>query len=140
MGALALAAGVGVGNKRPLVDRLQDVDEGVVDDAIPVRGGADLPGLRLADNEGAIGPGPVGLRGQLLVQLPQFGFEVEVEGGHAGPKAFALAGLLGGTQERLERDDLRPEVAVPFHALPPLLLSQPPTSLPTSSIAFVAKR
>ena len=36
-------------------------------------------------------------------------------------------------------DDLRPQAAVPFHALPPLVLSQPPTSLPISSIAFVAK-
>jgi hypothetical protein len=56
----------------------------------------------------------------------------------AGPKALALASLFGGTHQRRERDDLRPEVAVPFHALPPLLLSQPPTSLPISSIAFMA--
>src|SRR5262245_17463663 len=139
VGALALAAGVGIANERPLVDRLQDVDDGVVDDPIPVRGGPDLSGFRLADDEGAIGSGPVGLRGQFLVQRPQFGFEVEVEGGHAGPEALALAGLLGGTQERRERDDLRPEVTVPFHALPPLLLSQPPTSLPISSTALVAK-
>src|SRR5262249_62005726 len=117
----------------------QHVDEDMVDDTIPVRSGTDLSGFRLADDEGAIGSGPVGLRGQLLMPFPQLGFEVEVEGGRAGSEALALAGLLGGMQERLEGDDLRPEVAVPFHALPPLLLSQPPTRLPISSIAFVAK-
>ena len=44
-------------------------------------------------------------------------------------------GLLGG----LERDDLVPQVALALHAWPPLLLSQPTTSLPLSSIALVAK-
>ena len=52
--------------------------------------------------------------------------------------AAPFAGRVGGTQQRLEADDLFPQIAVAFHALPPLL-SQPPTSLPISSIAFAAK-
>jgi hypothetical protein len=61
-----------------------------------------------------------------------------MEVGHAGPKALALSGLKSGTQQRLERDDLLPQVAVSLHPFPLPLLSQPPTSLPISSIAFVA--
>jgi hypothetical protein len=97
------------------------------------------PALRLVDREAAVDSGPVGLRGQFLVQRLQFVFEVEVKVGHAGPESLALAGLLGGTQEGLEGDDVFPQVAVALRPWPPLLLSQPPTSLPISSIAFVAK-
>jgi hypothetical protein len=39
----------------------------------------------------------VGLRGQFFVQRPQFGFELEVKVGHAGPESLAFAALLGGT-------------------------------------------
>jgi hypothetical protein len=46
--------------------------------------------------------------------------------------------LLGGTEQALEGDDVFPQVAVAFHALPPPLFSQPPTSLPISSMALVA--
>jgi hypothetical protein len=74
----------------------------MVDDPIPVRGRTDLAEFWLVNEEGAVGSGPVGFRGQFLVQRPQFVFEVEVEGGHIGPETLALVGLLGGTQQRLE--------------------------------------
>ncbi len=178
--AFALAAGVGVGDERPLVDRLQHVDQGVVDHPIPIRGRTDLPLLGFVDEEAAVGSRPVGLGGQFLVQLPQLAFEVEVERGHGGAEAFASAGFLGGTQQRLEANDLFPQRPWRFmlapqsgwsslvaggtqapsasagaggsvlalwacgHSsrvsfLPPALLSQPPTNLPISSNAWLAK-
>jgi hypothetical protein len=110
-----------------------------VDDAVAVGGGTDLPLLRLVDDERAVGTGAVGAGGQFLVQRPQLVFEVEVEAGHGGAEPLAFSGLLGGPQQVLEGDDVLPQVAVAFHALPPPLLSQPPTSLPTSSMALAAK-
>ena len=106
--ALALAAGVGIGNEGSLVNRLQHVDQGVVDDPIPVRSRTDLPLLRFVNEEAAVGTRSIGLGGQFLVQLPQRPFLVEVERGHGGAEAFAFAGLLGGTQQSLEGDDLIP--------------------------------
>jgi hypothetical protein len=53
-------------------------------------------------------------------------------------ESFALAGSLGGMEQALEGEDVRPQVAVAFHALLPLL-SQPPTRFPISSMALAAK-
>src|SRR5436305_965905 len=82
---------------------------------VVARGGVRL-GLRSVifsnDVLAACFPRPVGPGGQLLVELPQDPLLVEVECGHGGAEAL--------------------------HALPPLL-SQPPTSLPISSIPFAAK-
>ncbi len=72
------------------------------------------------------------------MQLPQQAFLIEVERSHRWPEPLAFAGIVGSTQQCLKTDYLLPEMAVSLHALP-LLLSQPPTSLPTSSIAFAAK-
>jgi hypothetical protein len=104
---------------------------------IPVRGRTDLSLLRLVDEETPVGTGPVSLRGQFLVQRPQLVFEVEMKRCHGGPEALSLAGLLGGPEQVLETDELVPQAAVPLHPLPPL--SQPPTSLPISSMALAAK-
>jgi hypothetical protein len=65
VGVFALATGVGVGQEGALEERLQHLSQGVVDDAVAVRGGADLPRLGLADDEGAIRPGLIALRRQL---------------------------------------------------------------------------
>jgi hypothetical protein len=46
--------------------------------------------------------------------------------------------LLGGPQQVLEGNDLGPQIAEALHGLGPLF-SQPPTSLPISSSALVAK-
>ena len=73
-----------------------------MDDPIPVRGRTDLPLLGFVDEEAAVGSRSVGLGGQFFVQLPQRPFLVEVECGHGGAEAFAFAGLVGGTQQRLE--------------------------------------
>jgi hypothetical protein len=136
--AFALATGVGIRNERPLVNRLQHVDEGMVDDPIPVRGRTDLPFLGFVDEEAAVGSWSVGVGGQFLVQRPQRPFLIEVKCGHGRAESLALARLLGGTEQALEGDEPGPEIADPLHGLP-LLLSQPPTSLPISSIAFAAK-
>lgn len=96
--AFARATGVGIRDERLLVDRLQHVHEGVVNDAIPVRGRADLPLLGFVDVEAAVRSRLVGLRGEFFVQFPQRPFLIEVERGHGGAEPFALAGLLGGTK------------------------------------------
>src|SRR5262245_53858592 len=46
MRAFTLATGVRVGDEGPLLDRLQHVDQGVMDDPISVGGRTDLPPLR----------------------------------------------------------------------------------------------
>jgi hypothetical protein len=135
--ALALAASVGVGQEGALVDRPQHPCQGVVDDAVAVRGGADLPRLGLADDERAVRPGLVALRRQLGVQPPQFSLQLEVKAGDIGPEALALACGLGGTEQVLEADQSVPEVADPFHGLWPLF-NQAPTRRPISSMAFAA--
>jgi hypothetical protein len=106
-----------------------------VDDSIPVRGRTDLALLRFVNEEAAVGSRSIGLGGEFFVQLPQRPFLIEVERGHGGAEGFAFAGGVGGVEERLKADDLFPQVAVAFHVLMPLVLSQPPTSLPISSIA-----
>ena len=72
------------------------------------------------------------------VVRPQLVLEVEVENGNRGAEAFPSPGVFGGLQQVLKSNDLVPQIAVAFHALP-LLVSQPPTSLPISSMALAAK-
>ena len=103
----------------------------MVDNSIPVRGRTDLAFLGFVNQEAAVTSGAVRLGGQFLVQLPQGPFLIEVERSYSRTKAFASA--------RLKADDLIPQVAVAFHDLLPLLLSQPPTSLPISSMDLAAK-
>jgi hypothetical protein len=74
--ALPLAAGVAVEDERSLEDRFQDAGQGMMDDTIPERGGADLALLSLVDRERAIGTGTVGLAGKLLLEPQEFRFEV----------------------------------------------------------------
>jgi hypothetical protein len=74
-----------------------------------------------------------------FVQRTQFVFEVEMKRGHGWSQPFAPPGLFSGMEQSLEADDLFPKVPVLFHALTPLLLSQPPTSLPILSKAMAAK-
>jgi hypothetical protein len=135
--AFALAAGVGVGQEGALEERLQHLPQGVVDDAVAVRGGAVLAQLGLADEEDAVRPGPIALGRQLGVQPPQLSLQPEVKAGDVGAEALALVGGLGGAEQVLETDQTVPEVADPFHRLWPLL-SQPPTRRPISSMAFAA--
>ena len=72
------------------------------------------------------------------MEYPQRPFLIEVKCGHGRPEAFASPSRVSSTEKCLEADDLIPQLAVAFHDLA-LLLSQPPTSLPISSIAFAAK-
>jgi hypothetical protein len=69
------------------------------------------------------------------MQLPQRPFLIDVECGRSGAEALAFAGLVSGTQQRPERNKIYPDMAL--YGL--LLLSQPPTSLLISSMAFATK-
>jgi hypothetical protein len=73
----------------------------MVDHPITIGGGTDLSLLAFVDEETAVGSRPIGVGGQFLVQLPQGAFLGEEKGGHSGAKVFALASLLGGTEQCL---------------------------------------
>ena len=73
--------------------------QGVVDDAVAVRGGADPPRPGLADDKGAVRPGLIAHRRQLGVQPPQLPLQPEVKAGDIGAEALALAGGLGGAEQ-----------------------------------------
>ena len=105
------------------------------------RGGADLPGLALVEGERAVRAGAVGLGGEFVVEPRQFPLQVEEEPGRRGAEPLAAAGLLGGTEQALERNHPVPEVPVALHASDASgrLRSQPPTSRPISSMALAAK-
>ena len=45
------AAGLGFVEERPIANRFQDVDKGVMGEPVPAIGRADLPGSWLADDE-----------------------------------------------------------------------------------------
>ncbi len=68
MGAFAHPVGVAVVDETPLEDGLDDVAQGVVDDSISERSGADQPPLGLEDEEAVIRARLVGLGHQFLLQ------------------------------------------------------------------------
>ena len=72
------------------------------------------------------------------MSAPQLSLEVELKGGYGRTTSLASAGLLNRLQQSFEGDHLLPEIPVSFHGWVSLF-SQPPISLPMSSIAFVAK-
>src|SRR5262249_60152391 len=74
----------------------------------PPGGRTDLPGLRLAAEAGALGSGPVSLRGQSLVQRPPFlfGGVVHVEPAHG-------AAVRVGRQHPLAEGRVAPAVGRP---------------------------
>jgi hypothetical protein len=62
----------------------------VVDGAVAVGGGADLPLPGLVDEEGLVGAGAAGPGSQFLVQPPELPLKVEVEGEDGRAEALAL--------------------------------------------------
>src|SRR5262249_47799328 len=106
MGTLALAAGVAVVQETPVVNRFQDVDQGMMDDPVAVGRGAEKAFLGLVDIEGPIGTGLPGVLAQFLMQLPQSLFQVNVELQHRGVESLASFGLLRRLQEIREGNQL----------------------------------
>ncbi len=82
MGTLATAAGVAVGNRPALKVRFQHGAEGVMDNPVTERRGADSPTLGVAHLEGEEGAGLVSPRGQSVLKRKQFVFQVKLEAGH----------------------------------------------------------
>jgi hypothetical protein len=114
--ALALAAGVAVGQEGAFPDRFEDVDQGVMDDAIGVRRGADKTIFRIGNIEIVEWPRRPGAIAQLGVQVPQVVFQPGVEGQHGRLVALAAGRLSGRPQQVGKADQVGPEIADAFHA------------------------
>ncbi len=132
MRSLALSAGIGIEDERPVEERLDHITQGVMHHPITIRGSTDLARFRLVDRELPIFTGAIRLCLQLLLELIQLFFQVEVEAGDVRPKTFATLRLLSRLVEVQIRADFFKESVVRFHDAVDWLRIQPPISLPTS--------
>jgi hypothetical protein len=112
---LPYPAGVGIVNEPLFPNRFDDVAEGVVDDAVAERRGADPARLTIIDMEMAVAAGALGLVLQLLLQAQQLQVEVHFKGGDVGFVTFAAPRPLEGVFEIAEAVDLAVEVLIRFH-------------------------
>ena len=117
--ALPLPTGITVGVESPLEDRLQDVHQGVVHDAIPKRRSGNQP--RLASREpvrselaGAVGPIP-----KLVLNTKESPLQVELEALDAPPVPLPTAGIAARR---------RSCVTAPIQGLTPFPLDRPQES------------
>ncbi len=99
VGAEPDPAGVGFAYEAWFEHGFENLGEGVVDDAVAEGGGGDLAHFGVADDEGAVGAGPVVAGFQFAGQDDEAGFPVEEEGGDVGPAAFAEGGAVEGEGE-----------------------------------------
>ncbi len=96
MGTLAAAAGVAVGNRPALKVRFQHGAEGVMDNPVAERRGADGPTLGVAHLESEEGAGLVSPRGQSVLKRKQFVFQVKLEAGYGRAVPLAAGGAAVG--------------------------------------------
>lgn len=113
--ALAPAAGVAVEGGGALEDRLADVHEGVMEDAIAERGGADEALFGFVQGEAAVFAEGDGTRDQIPPQAGQFAVEAGGEPAHLGAGFLAPAGLPEGEPKVLRLGDLFEDAAQAFH-------------------------
>ena len=114
VGSFSLATGIRIGNESRLGDRFQHAGQRMMHNAVTVGCGTDEPLLWLVDVKRTIVAGTIGLGEQMLSQLPEFSFEVELVTGDGGAKPLAPFRLPGGSQQMLETSQRRPEVALAF--------------------------
>ena len=100
--AEADAVGVAGGDEPLLQGRHDGGAESVMHDAVAIGSGGNQAAFGFTDFELAVGPGFVGKRLQLVLQLKEIGLQLGVEGEHGGPIALALLGAQGGGMERGE--------------------------------------
>ena len=109
--------GVGIMDKDPLEDRLDDAANGVMHDPVPIRGGTDLAGLAIIDREFPVRPRPVCLGNQLLPEAQQLFLDVHLKGGATHLAPLPDTGQAAGCVKAVKIADLFVKVAVSFHRL-----------------------
>jgi hypothetical protein len=106
------------GDEAALEQRIEDIEERVVHDAVAKRRRPDLPALRIADPE-PVERTPRVLPGlQLLADLPQPGFQMILELPHLGPVALAVARAAESAIQVVEGDDPWEQVLLTLHDRP----------------------
>ncbi len=96
MGTLATAAGVAVGNRPALKVRFQHGAEGVMNNPVAERCGADGAAFGVAHLESEKCAGLVSPRGQGILKRKQFVFQVKFEAGHGRAVPLAAGGAAVG--------------------------------------------
>jgi len=112
MGALARPAGIAVMDEAALPDRLDRLDQGVLDDPVLQRQRRDRALLGFEHLEVPVGAGAVGARQQAFLQRDQVGLEVALEAQHIGLRPPAPDHPAPGAVQRLKIRDLLEEVVV----------------------------
>jgi hypothetical protein len=115
MRALSLAAGVGIKNKRPVKNRLNDVAQGVMDYSVLERRGRNQPPFRVKDTK-------LFVLAELIIPVFQFFFDFQqsffqfpFKPDDVIPAGFVLSGLMIAFQKILEIADAGIKVFVSFH-------------------------
>lgn len=96
---------IAVADEALLEQRLDDVAERVVYDAVTKRGGADTPALRLVDGKMAIRTGLIDLVRQFVLQGKQTVRDLELKAGRAGRASFPFGSLAEGKPQVIPLDD-----------------------------------
>jgi hypothetical protein len=134
MSAFSRSTGIGIKQKSFFKDRLDDATEGMMDDTVTKRSGANQPWLLIADHELTIGPRVIRAGDQGCAQRMQFRLQIQDKRGDIGPTPFPPHGHLGGFEQigkghkaiilLSHEQSLRPACPIPQVAVPtgPVLL------------------
>lgn len=105
MGALSLAAGVGIVDETPFKNRIQNAKNSMVNNAIPNSCFMDVPDFRVSDVEPFVCVVLVGLVGKLPLKVKHIFFKPILEGHNIFPSAFAGPELFPGSEKIFRRYD-----------------------------------
>jgi hypothetical protein len=115
MRALAPPAGEGIGDDPPVEDGFENVQQGMVNDPVPVGRGRDRAGLGVADPEGPAISRAIRTRFQFLQKFDQMRLQVELERRDVRPSSLSPPGLPVGFEEIREGAKPAPEITRAFH-------------------------
>lgn len=99
VGPLAAPVGIAVGNEPFFENRLDHVEQSMVDDPVAEGRGADQPALRLMNVEACVSSGQVGLSDEIPTQRRQVVFEAVLKGGDVRLPPLAAGGVAEGAEE-----------------------------------------
>ena len=88
MSSFILATGIAVMDERSFKNRLQDIANRVVNNAIAERGGADHPALRLEDLKRSVSARLVSVRNEFALKLNQQAFAIKKKPSDIGLPPF----------------------------------------------------
>jgi hypothetical protein len=117
MGPFSLPASEGILDEAFLEDRLEDADEGVVDDPVAKRSRRDRACLRVVDLKIVIAAVLVSAAEQFRPQRDEFLFVVGIELRCRTARSFAPPSFAGGGKEILVGADLLKKMPMPLHRI-----------------------